>query len=179
MVSITGDAKVIDFGVAISNKLRRHTAVDERGTPKLVYGKPAYYAPEQFMTRALDPRTDIYGLGLVLLELITGRQAIPPDTRIQDLLVARDRLAAQLWERYTAIPAEVLRVVERMIAVSPDDRFGSMENVITALERAMPESALTTTRNFIARFAQVGVCLDQAADHKTPPPASRRCLTGK
>ena len=82
MVSAAGEVRLIDFGLA-SSRLQR-----ERPAPGFVLGKIAYLSPEQARGEDLDGRTDQYTLGILLWELLTGRQLFPPgpDAR-QDLLM--------------------------------------------------------------------------------------------
>ncbi len=118
MLTKTG-VKVLDFGLAKS-------AQDETLTsPNVALGTPAYMAPEQREGKECDARTDIYALGLILREMITG-------TRHSDsALGASPQLA---------------HVVERCLAADPDDRWQSAKDVRRELEwsaaqpAAQPES---------------------------------------
>ncbi len=74
MVSYEGEVKVIDFGLAKSAARSKHTL------PSTVMGKLGYMSPEQVRGEALDHRTDLYALGVVLWELLAGRTLVPHGT---------------------------------------------------------------------------------------------------
>ena len=79
LLSFSGEVKLTDFGLATSSLKIEKTA------PGIIYGKLSYLAPEQARRDALDGRTDLYAAGILLWELLTGRQLFP---------VARDPGAA-------------------------------------------------------------------------------------
>src|SRR5262245_27446195 len=71
LLSFSGEVKLTDFGLATS------TLKIERTAPGIIYGKISYLAPEQARREALDGRTDIYAAGILLWEMLTGRQLFP------------------------------------------------------------------------------------------------------
>ena len=71
LLSYTGEVKLTDFGLASS------TLKLEKTAPGIIYGKVSYMSPEQARGETLDGRTDIYAVGIVLWELLTGRQLFP------------------------------------------------------------------------------------------------------
>jgi eukaryotic-like serine/threonine-protein kinase len=96
MLTKTG-VKVLDFGLA------RSTADPSQSMEGVVMGTPAYMAPEQFAGAGADSRTDIYALGLMLREMLTGRNA-------------------EVWE---GVPPQLERTVKRCIENDPDERWQS------------------------------------------------------
>src|ERR1019366_7517476 len=90
LLSYSGEVKLTDFGLATS------TLKLEKTAPGVVYGKVSYMAPEQARGEALDGRTDLYAAGIILWELLTGRQLFASATRVagddpQDDLLERVR----------------------------------------------------------------------------------------
>jgi len=101
--------KVLDFGLAKSTADPANTA------PSVIMGTPAYMAPEQLEGKAVDARTDIYALGLVLAEMVTGKR--PQDAE--------------------NLPAALEPIVKRCLAKDPDDRWQSARDLKWALESAL------------------------------------------
>ena len=91
LLSFSGEVKLTDFGLATS------TLKLEKTAPGIIYGKISYLAPEQARREPLDGRTDLYAAGILLWELLTGRQLFPvgrpggsaPTTRTRTRSTAR------------------------------------------------------------------------------------------
>ena len=125
--------KILDFGVAkLTGDSRGQSARTEPGT---VLGTPAYMSPEQCLgASSVDHRADIYALGCIAFEMLTGRL---PFTRpsIAELIQAHVREPVPLASRLRpGIPRSVDELVSRMMAKHPELRPGSMREVVTALE---------------------------------------------
>ena len=75
LLSFSGEVKLTDFGLATS------TLKLEKTSPGIIYGKVSYLAPEQARREPLDGRTDLYAAGILLWELLTGRQLFPVGRR--------------------------------------------------------------------------------------------------
>src|SRR6185369_727544 len=71
LLSYSGEVKLTDFGLASS------TLKLEKTAPGIIYGKVSYMSPEQARGEPLDGRTDLYAAGIILWELLTGRQLFP------------------------------------------------------------------------------------------------------
>lgn len=114
--------KVLDFGVVQvrGDESERATGIDERDS----WGTPSYMSPEQARGGAvLDRRSDVYALGAVLFELITGQRAYEAETAEQTIdliLTKRPPSVAKLRDH---VPAALERVVTRSMARSAKDRF--------------------------------------------------------
>jgi len=116
MLAKTG-AKVLDFGLAKVTGPAADTVLATQG----IVGTPAYMAPEQLAGGQADARTDIFALGLVLHEAITGRR----------VLVGHGVVPA-----FDGVPERLAHVVERCLAVDPDSRWHSAHDVARELEWA-------------------------------------------
>jgi serine/threonine-protein kinase len=128
-----GEAKVTDFGIARSLDLEGMT---ESGT---VLGTSNYIAPEQATGRPVDFETDVYGLGVVLFELLTGE---PPFTGDSFVAVAMQHVhepAPSVLERRHDVPSRVALAVDRALEKDPNDRFASMEQLAAELEACLAE----------------------------------------
>src|ERR1700755_672780 len=131
----TGDhARLLDFGLA---RLRGAVGRDATQT-NVVVGTPNYMAPEQTVGGGLiDARTDIYAVGVVLFEMITGDRPFQADDTLALLGMHRAAPIPQLAERIepgTVLPDGLQDVVDRAMAKSPGDRFQSAIELAEALD---------------------------------------------
>jgi eukaryotic-like serine/threonine-protein kinase len=121
--------KILDFGLA------RLTADVSNLTTGIVVGTPSYMAPEQIRGTAIDKRADIYAVGVLLFELVTGKKPFfsPKDDPIEvcsmHLKKKPPTLAETLPGDYGALEA----VVAKALSKSPDDRYASAEEMAAAL----------------------------------------------
>lgn len=116
-----------DFGIA---KIQGMRGITKSGT---IVGTPEYMSPEQAENRESDPRSDIYSLGCVVYELLTGR---PPFTAPYPLSVLHQQLhatPAYIRGYNPAVPKQLCRVVEIALSKNPDARFPTAEHFARAL----------------------------------------------
>jgi serine/threonine-protein kinase len=130
MLTSTGNVKVLDFGIA---KVLAETTTRLTVTGMTV-GTPAYLSPEQIEGRAVDARTDLYSLGCLIYELLTGRPPFMADSpfAVMHQHLARDAGAPSAMR--PQIPEELDALVLRLLAKSPDDRFPTASRLRTALD---------------------------------------------
>ena len=128
LISFDGAVKVVDFGIA---KAADQVSLTRSGAIK---GKFAYMAPEQAGGKAIDGRADIFALGLVLYELVTGVRPLKRESELATLQAALDgRIEAP--SLVAEVPAEIDAVVMRALARSPDDRYRDAREFHTAIEQ--------------------------------------------
>jgi serine/threonine protein kinase len=134
MVEPGGKVKVMDFGIAKSGT-DGHTQVGA------VLGTVKYLAPEQAYGRPLDERADIYALGCVMYEMLTGRPPIDGDS----LMEIAHKLASEQPPPPSAlnpeVPAHLDRIVMRALAKDPDDRYSSTASMALDLRDEVPMAA--------------------------------------
>jgi serine/threonine protein kinase len=119
----------------------------------VVMGTPAYMAPEQFEGRTVSPATDIYALGIILYEMVTGIHPYSADTPIAAAIRrAKHPLPASSVKR--AVPRHWDRIIERCLEFEPEKRFQSATEVARAL-RTGPANLtnLKTDRPWVIRIA--------------------------
>jgi TonB family protein len=119
LISYDGDIKLCDFGIAKAASKASHT---RSGALK---GKLQYMSPEQAWGRDIDNRSDIFSLGLVLYEMLTGRKAFAGDSELSILEQVRSPRIVPPREYDPAIPPEVERVVMTALKENRDERFQS------------------------------------------------------
>ncbi|MGE3767621.1 MAG: protein kinase [Kofleriaceae bacterium] len=128
LISWEGAVKVSDFGIA---KAREATAAT---ASTMIKGKPQYMSPEQANGQALDGRSDLFAVGIMLWELLTGRRLFDGATREVLLQVTLGNIA-----RPSAIapdvPPDLEAVTMRLLAVDPSARFANAGETIDALSR--------------------------------------------
>ncbi len=129
LISEAGQVKVGDFGVA------RLAQGSSGGVAASVAGTPRYMAPEQARGGPVTPATDVYGVGVVLYEMLAGRPPFTGETAIE---LALAHVSDPPPPLPTAIAPELAAIVERALAKAPADRFGDGAEMAAALERAAP-----------------------------------------
>ena len=126
MVTPTGEVKVMDFGIA------RGAADDTLTQTGTVIGTAAYLAPEQARGDKADPRTDVYALGCVLFEMVTGR---PPFIGGSALELAYQHVNEDPSppSELAPVPADLEAAIMRALDKDPDRRFPSAKAMLNAL----------------------------------------------
>jgi predicted Ser/Thr protein kinase len=147
MLDLGGSAKVMDFGIARS--------VGETSDSVGITGTPAYMAPEQASGQPVDHRADIYALGLILYELVTGACAFTGDTPVEIALKQLREMPPAPGDLDPGIPAHVERAILKCLAKSPDARFQSVDD----LERALLQTSSPKLRTTELSMPSVAVAL--------------------
>jgi serine/threonine protein kinase len=129
LVGFEGEVKLIDFGIA-----RAAQRLHETRAPT-IKGKLAYLAPEQATGKQVDRRTDLYGAGVLLYELLTGQQVFSGTNDLVILDKVRQGVTQPPSALVGGIPAELERICMRALATKPDGRFQSGGEMQTELER--------------------------------------------
>ncbi len=143
LVSTTGQVKVADFGIARALGAGVEQGLTQTGA---VMGTATYFSPEQAQGAATDQRSDIYSLGVVMYEMLSG---VAPFTGENAVAIAYKQVheqATPLNQRVASVPAEVAAIVAKCMAKSPDDRYSSAEEVRDELRRfveGMPVLAMS------------------------------------
>jgi serine/threonine-protein kinase len=129
MITKDGVVKVMDFGIA---KRQGATGATKASTS---IGSPLYMAPEQILGRSIDRRTDVYGLGITLYELLSGQPPFNPRGKAEFMVLnahVNDLPEPPTVYRY-GIPRPIVDAVMRALAKDPDARFQSADDFMQAL----------------------------------------------
>jgi serine/threonine-protein kinase len=153
MITTKGRVKICDFGLA-----QQGTWIEETGpldrTPTVGFrGTPAYMAPEALLNRDPDFRADMFSLGIVFYELLTGKH---PFRDGNNHIATADRVihAAHVpaIESNRSIPRAISTTIDKMLSKSPTSRYASPEELLLALRSVRFDQA-TTPRQFRKAYA--------------------------
>ena len=146
LVTFEGGVKVIDFGVAKAAGRAQHTRT---GALK---GKYSYMSPEQVAGAEVDGRSDIFALGIVLHELLTGRRLFKADSDVQTLARVRECVVAPPSRLNPQLPAGVDQIVLKALAKNPDDRYATAQEFRLAIEDWLIQGRMSASSAHLAEF---------------------------
>lgn len=136
MIRDDGSLALIDFGLA------KHRALELEITDKgLIFGTPYYMSPEQGHGKPTDARSDLYGLGIMLYEMLTAKKPFDGETAMGIIYQHAKAPVPRLPERLALLQP----LLERLIAKDPADRYPSARHVLRAIDEiqaALPEAGL-------------------------------------
>jgi serine/threonine-protein kinase len=131
LINAEGLLKIVDFGVAAAQR-EGDTQLTKTG---YVIGSPKYMAPEQILGKKVDQRADVYALGVILYEIMTG---VPPYARGDHMSVMYQHVqdkARPPREINPGLPPGLPEVIMQAMSVDKDKRFQTMPDLRTALEK--------------------------------------------
>jgi TonB family protein len=136
LLTYEGDVKLCDFGIAKAVSKASHT---QMGALK---GKLQYMSPEQAWGRPVDARSDLFSLGSVLFEMVTGDRLFSGDSEMSVLEAVRQGRVRSPRQVSPSVPVEVDDIVVRALAVDPQSRFQTAGEMKQRLEAALATLAL-------------------------------------
>jgi eukaryotic-like serine/threonine-protein kinase len=128
MLRNDGSVALIDFG--LSKDVALALDVTDTGT---IFGTPHYMSPEQGHAEGVDARSDLYSLGVIVFEMLTGEKPYRADNPMAIVYKHRKEPVPQLPSQFAALQ----EVLERLLAKAPDARFGSATEAAQALQGAL------------------------------------------
>jgi serine/threonine protein kinase/tetratricopeptide (TPR) repeat protein len=142
-----GPVKILDFGIAELCESKEIVTADTptatlQVSPSSLFGTVAYMAPEQIQGRPSDQRSDIFSLGVVLYEMLTGRRPFQGGTEAETAAAILKQDLEPVSSVSGVVPLALAGIVSRCLEKRPEDRFQSAHDVALAL-RAAEESPLT------------------------------------
>ncbi|HET6611346.1 MAG TPA: protein kinase [Kofleriaceae bacterium] len=148
LVSYLGEIKLTDFGLASS------TLKLEKTAPGIIYGKVAYMSPEQARGEPLDGRSDLYAAGIILWELLTGRQLFPPSKdQPSDLLErAKNPVIVPPSKRAPRVPPKLDAICLKALAPDKEDRYATGKELREALSAWLASEAPATDAARVEAF---------------------------
>jgi TolB-like protein/Tfp pilus assembly protein PilF/predicted Ser/Thr protein kinase len=150
MIDKKGDAKIMDFGIARSLKSKGITGAG------MMVGTPEYMSPEQVEGEEVDQRSDIYSLGVIIYEMVTGRSPFWGDTPLSIAYKHKNAIPQHPGEIIRQIPEELSVLIMKCLKKDKEKRFKNAEELHTELENiekellipvmVLPEEKRTKTR---------------------------------
>ncbi|HYJ90692.1 MAG TPA: protein kinase [Pyrinomonadaceae bacterium] len=141
IVRSDGYVKVLDFGLAklIPQQpsfigLEEETIRQNQTAEGLILGTISYMSPEQARGKAVDARTDIFSLGIVIYEMIAGRTPFAGGSMPETFANLINKDPRPVSEFVAGVPDELQRVVLKMLCKKPDDRYQTMKDLLTDLK---------------------------------------------
>jgi len=135
LIDEEGRAKLTDFGISRQLEQAGVTATGR------VLGTTDYVAPEQAMGKGVDPRSDIYSLGVVLYEMLVGQVPFHADSQVGVAMKHVNEELPDVQRRRPEVSAAVALVVERATAKNPDERYQAIGEIVDDLETALEVEA--------------------------------------
>lgn len=150
-ITPSDDVKLLDFGLARDGD--EAAPITHAGT---VLGTPSYMSPEQITGKSVDGRSDLFSLGVVLVEMLTGQSPFRKDNLFSTLMsVASDEVDLGSLDSEQTIPAPLRELIERLLQKSPAGRPASATEVVASL-RAIDISSLESPSSPSLRPQTVG-----------------------
>jgi len=157
MIDKEGNARIMDFGIARSIAGKGITGAG------VMIGTPEYMSPEQVEGKEVDQRSDIYSLGVILYEMVTGRVPFEGDTPLSIAVKQKTEIPKEPRELNTQIPEDLSRVILRCMEKDKEKRYQSagevrseLENIekgIPTTEKVVPERKPITSREITVQFS--------------------------
>jgi serine/threonine-protein kinase len=192
--------KVLDFGISKSS-----SGLDAEGvsitqtSPQAIMGSPAYMSPEQVRSsKSVDPRSDIWSIGIILFELLTGAKPFEGDTVGEVFARILELDAPSVRQKRREVPSALDAVVKRCLARDRDQRYPSVAELAAALAphgtaktKALPARIAGVLRGAVSRRPGMasqtdgtslpdvdpsGASLDDEIARLRPPAARRRAV---
>ena len=146
LLSFDGAVKLTDFGIA--------KATTTQTAPGMLKGKFAYMAPEQARGEKVDARTDLFALGIVLWELLTGGRLFAGDSDLAVLRAVQESLIAPPARLNPDVPVELSDAVMKALARKPDERFQTGFEMEKTLANYVLRNAKSVDDSSVSLFIQ-------------------------
>jgi len=143
MIDKEGNTRIMDFGIARSLKVKGITGAG------VMIGTPEYMSPEQVEAKEVDQRSDIYSLGVILYEMVTGRVPFEGDTPFAIGMKHKSEIPKEPKEFNTQLPDDLNQVIMRCLEKDKEKRYQSAGEVRSELTRI--EEGIPTTERIIPK----------------------------
>jgi serine/threonine protein kinase/Flp pilus assembly protein TadD len=149
MIDKDGNVRIMDFGIARSLKEKGITGAG------MMIGTPEYMSPEQVEGQDVDQRSDIYSLGIILYEILTGHVPFEGDTPFSVALKQRSEAPRDPRELNGQIPDPLSRAIQKCLAKNRQDRYQTADELRLAMENV--EQRLSTSQKAVVKKKSITV----------------------
>jgi len=165
LITETGEPLLTDFGVA--KIIDDEATMDLTGTHATV-GTPEYMAPEQVTAKTVDHRADIYALGVVFYEMVTGRKPFQADTPMAVLFKHASDPLPRPTQFVPKLPRDVENILLKALAKDPKNRYQSMGEFVVTLENLVQGKTSVYTKVTLKRSQQKKISREKNFSTKFP-----------
>ena len=148
LISKRGEVKLVDFGLA------KATSQLETTDPGVVKGKFSYLSPEAASGKEVDRRADIFAVGILLYELLTGKRLFFGETDYQTVELVRQAKVPPIAQQNPGVTPELEQIVRKALARDPDERFLQANDLQDALAQFLFSQRLKVTSRDIEQLVQ-------------------------
>ncbi len=159
MISKTGEVKLLDFGIA---KIAERLGGSTTGA---IRGKYSYMSPQQAAGGELDPRSDLFSVGVLVWELIAGARPFDGPNDLVTLDRIRFHEPGTLAAVAPGVPEDVVAIVDKLLSKDPDDRFASADEALRAAQGYLQRVGAVVSARDLAAWVRAVL--------ETLPPALR------
>ena len=142
MISSVGEVKVADFGIAQALGAGDRASLTQTGA---VMGTATYFSPEQAQGRVLDQRSDLYSLGCVLYEMLTGAPPFSGDTPVAIAYQHVQSAPPPMADRGVDVPTDLEAITDTLMRKDPEQRYATAADVEADLKRFLAGRAVAAT----------------------------------
>lgn len=175
-LSKRGEIKLLNFALAVDERMPTAPELLDGGTG---YLGPVYMSPEQILGEPADPRSDLFSLGVVLYELLSGTRPFEGPNERSTSLRIRQNPPPPLTQGGVKVSGSVERVIARCLEKLPSDRIGSASELAAELRQSLAEVWDGTPEQAILNaLASAGLAEAKAATPKQPVKVVRRTSLG-
>jgi serine/threonine-protein kinase len=131
LITKYGEVKIVDFGLA------KATSQLEKSEPGIIKGKFSYLSPEAAMGQEVDLRTDVFAVGIILWELLSGQRLFLGETDFQTVKKVQQAVIPSISQINREVPPELERIVNRALARDPNSRYQTAREIGIDLSKFM------------------------------------------
>ncbi len=149
MIEKDGHVLVMDFGIAQSSQTRGATQTGS------IMGTPDYMSPEQARTEDVDARSDLFSLGLIFYEILTGKLALRADTVLETMFRRTKERATPPAEIDASVPKAANDIIMKCLEMERERRYQTATEILTDLEKVDPSKRAGAAVHIKARLRKV------------------------